>query len=584
MLTALAHVTAELSTATSVDEVTKIVTQQMADAVGATIAALALREGDEHVRLIGLRGLEAPEAAQWQVFPLDRPNAVTETVVHGKRIVLVGADEITRRYPDLAETTDRGERTTITVPLRAGGGTLGAIHLSVPEPTEPHPTALEFIDILADTCAQAFERIAARALADKQTARLAFIAEASIQLSSSLDFRLTASRVARLAVPTYADWCAIDIVRQGRLHRIAAAHIEEDKADLALRFHERRSEEELESSPMMRVVRTGRPMLLADITDAMLDELTTDAEHRELARELGLRSALSVPLLVRGRVSGVLTWVSSNPSRRYDEDDVRFAEHLARRAATALDNADLFSQTRDVAEQLQRAVLPGALESSPDWTAYCRYQPSGRTEVGGDFYDAFPMGEGRFVAFVGDVMGRGVPAAAAMAQMRAAVRAFASVDPDPAVVAEKLDRMVRRFDTEQLVTLAYVLADAVSGVVCVVNAGHLPPRVVRSTGHVAPLPIADGPPLGLGDGRTTTTVPFGPGDTLLVVTDGLVERRHESIDQGLARLDASIGDLASPDLGEELERLVAHLSDAGSDDDVAALVLRRTGPALARPA
>jgi serine phosphatase RsbU (regulator of sigma subunit) len=580
MLTALAHVTAELSTATTIDEVTKIVTQQMADAVGATIAALALREGEDHIRIIGVRGLEAPEAAQWQVFPLDSPNTVTDTVRHGRRIVLVGADEITRRYPELARTTARGERTTITVPLRAAGRVLGAIHLSVPEGTEPHPTALEFIDILADACAQAFERIAAQALADKQTARLAFIAEASIQLSSSLDFRVTAARVSRLAVPTYADWCAIDIVRDGRPHRVAAAHVDPAKADLALRFHERRSEAELESSPMMRVVRTGRPVLLAEITDAMMEEFTDDAEHLELARELGLRSALAVPLLVRGRVSGVLTWVSSDPLRHYDEDDVRFAEHLARRAASALDNADLFSQTRAVAEQLQRAVLPGALRSSPEWTAHCHYVPSGRTEVGGDFYDAFSIGDGRFVAFVGDVMGRGVAAAAAMAQMRSAVRAFASVEPDPVVVVEKLDRMVTRFDTEQLVTLAYVLADAGRGVVDVVNAGHLPPRVLRSSGELSTLPIADGPPLGLAERRTPTTVPFTPGDTLVIVTDGLVERRGESIDDGLARLDASIGDLADADLEEGLERLVSDLADTESDDDVAALVLRRTEPGV----
>ncbi len=580
ILTALAHVTAELSTATSVDEVTKIVTQQMADAVGATIAVLALREGPDHVRLIGVRGLEAPEAAEWQIFPLDRRNSVSDVVRGGRRIVLVGARAIARRYPELGNAS-RGERTTVTVPLRAAGRVLGAIHLSVPEAVAPHPTALEFIDILADACAQAFERISAQAVADKQTARLAFLAEASIQLSSSLDFRLTTSRVARLAVPTYADWCTIDVVRDGRLHRIAAAHVDPDKAQLALRFPEHPSEEAQRGIAIQQVVRTGRPLLLSEITDEMLEEMASDPERRRLARELGLRSALAVPLLVRGRVSGVLTWVSSHPGRRYDEDDVRFAEHLARRAASALDNADLYSQTRAVAEQLQRAVLPGALVSSPDWTVHCHYQPSGRTEVGGDFYDAFSLGDGRFVAFVGDVMGRGVAAAAEMAQMRAAVRAFSSVDPDPAVVVSRLDRMVVQFDTEQLVTLAYVLGDAAAGTLSVVNAGHLPPRVLRANGAVTPLPIADGPPLGLAQRRTPTTVAFAPEDTFLVVTDGLVERRGESIDDGLDRLDAVLGDLAGPDLATGLEHLVADLADAESDDDVAALVLRRTGPGLA---
>ncbi len=577
MLTGLAHVTAELSTATTVDEVTKIVTQHMADAVGASIAVLALREGEDRVRLLGVRGLDAPEAAAWQTFSLDRANSVSEAVLTGRRIVLVGAAAIAQRYPDLTNAR-RGERTTITVPLRSGGRTIGAIHLSVPEPAEPEPTALEFIEILADACAQAFGRIAAQEVAERQTARLAFLAEASIQLSSSLDLPVTTSRVARLAVPTYADWCTIDVVRDGHLHRIAAAHVEPDKSELAMLLGERRSAGAEERGVQARVVRSGRPYLLPEVTDALVDELTDDEEQRALVQDLGLRSVLAVPLLVRGRVSGVLTWVSAHPGRPYDADDVSFAEHLARRAASALDNADLYSQTRAVAEQLQRAVLPRTLVSSDEWSVHCRYEPSGRTEVGGDFYDAFSLGDGRFVAFVGDVMGRGVPAAAAMSQMRAAVRAFASVDPDPAVVVSKLDRMVTRFDTEQLVTLAYVLADAASGWVAVVNAGHLPPRIVSASGSVSPMPIADGPPLGLADHRRATTVPFAVGDTLLVVTDGLVERRGESIDEGLARLDARLGDLTGPELGAALARLVAHLSDAETDDDVAALALRRTVP------
>ncbi len=110
---------------------------------------------------------------------------------------------------------------------------------------------------------------------------------------------------------------------------------------------------------MAEVVRTGRALLVSDVTDELLAAGARDEEHLEALRALGLCSVLAVPLLVRGRVSGVLTWASSDPARRYDEDDVRFAEHLARRSASAIDNADLYGQTRAVAEQLQRAVLPG---------------------------------------------------------------------------------------------------------------------------------------------------------------------------------------------------------------------------------
>lgn len=578
-LTELAHVTAELATATTVEAVTKIVTQHMADAVGATIAALGLLTGDDEVRLIGTRGLDAGEAAEWRVFPLSTPNTVTDAIRTGTRIVVVGAAEIERRYPALTNAR-RGERTTVTVPLRTGGRTIGAIHLSVPEAVEPHPAELEFLDVLADTCAQAFERIDAAAVAEKQTNRLAFLAEASIQLASSLDLPTTTAAVTRLTVPRWADWCTIDVVREGDLHRLAAAHADPATA-LTLRLLQDRWPSSREHPRRLaEVVRTGRPLLIHEVTDELLETTARDAEHLETLRTLGMRSLLAVPLLVRGRVSGVLTWGSTDPARRYDEDDVSFAEHLARRAASAIDNADLYGQTRAVAEQLQRAVLPDRLEGTDDWEVAWRYEPSGRTEVGGDFYDAFPLGDGRHVAFVGDVMGRGVAASAAMAQMRAAVRAFASADPTPEAVLTALDTMVTQFETEQLVTLVYVLADARAGVLRVASAGHLPPFVVRRGGRVDRLPDADGPPLGLGLRRTGTTVPFGEGDTLLLVTDGLVERRDEDIETGLDRLRLAVGALGGPSLDTGLGEVMARVADAASDDDVAALVLRRTASPL----
>jgi GAF domain-containing protein len=572
-LTRLARVTGELSTATTVDEVTKIVTQHVADAVGASIATLALRDGEDRVRLLGVRGLDAPEAVHWQVFSLGTPNTVTDVIRTGRRLVLVGAREISERYPDL-DVPDRGERTTVTVPLRVAGRTSGAIHLSLPGGDRPHPAELEFLDILADACAQAFERIEASAVAEEQTARLAFLAEASIQLASSLDLEVTIARVARLAVPRFADWCAIDVLRDGRLHRLAVAHVDPEKVALAWRLHERWPPDPDRPGAALEVVRTGRPVLMHQITDEALAATITDEEQLRVARELELRSALVVPLLVRGRVSGVLTWVSTDPGRLYDEDDVNFAEHLARRSAAAIDNAELYSQTRDVAEQLQRAVLPGEVVGTPTWDVQCFYEPSGRTEVGGDFYDAFALEDGRLLAFVGDVMGRGVPAAAAMAQMRSAVRAFVSVDATPEVVADKLDHLARQHDTDQLVTLVVLVADR-DGTVHLVNAGHIPPSLLRRDGSHEQLPWADGPPIGLGTGRHGVSVAMDPGDTLLVVTDGLLERRGEDIDEGLARLDASLGLLAGPELGIGLGRLVARLSDEGSEDDRAALALRR---------
>jgi len=162
--------------------------------------------------------------------------------------------------------------------------------------------------------------------------------------------------------------------------------------------------------------------------------------------------------------------------------------------------------------------------------------------------------------------------------MRAATRAFASVDPDPAVVLCQLDRMVMAYGSDQLVTLVYVLADAATGHLLVGNAGHPPPLVLRADGTVEQLPFTDGPPLGVtAAARERLSVPIGVGDTLLAFTDGLIERRDEDIDTGLERLRLAVPGLAAASLRDGVNRVVLAVRDDTYDDDMAALALRRTG-------
>ncbi len=582
-VTRLARVIYELSGADSVDTVTKIVTEHIADAVGASIAALAIREGGQ-VRLIGLRGLPEAEARRWESFPLTQKLPATDVIRSGRSLVMSGADVIADAYPDLPDM-DRGERTLVVLPLRVVGVVTGSIALSIPGPGGIDPTEVELLEVMADTCGQALERIDAMALARQQTSRLSFLAEASIVLASSLDLDVTLARVTRLAVPTFADWCAVDVVRDGALHRLAVAHVDPEKVDLARRLHERWPPDPAAPTGPWRVVHTGQAELLREITDEMLVAGASDDEQLRVARELHLRSAVLVPLLVRGQVIGVLSWVSTDEERLYDEDDLHFAEHLARRAATAIDNSELHSQTRDAAQQLQRAVHPEVMVPGGGWSVACHYEPSGRTEVGGDFYDGFELADGRYVVFIGDVMGRGVAAAAAMTEMRAATRAFASVDPEPASVVSRLDRMALSYGREQLVTMVYGVADAATGEVVMTNAGHPPALVLRAGGTVEALPYADGPPVGLSEGgRREVTATLGVGDSLVLYSDGLIERRGESIDDGLARLAQALPALGDTGRGEGalaagLLRVVDAVRDDTYDDDVAALALHRSSTA-----
>jgi serine phosphatase RsbU (regulator of sigma subunit) len=276
-------------------------------------------------------------------------------------------------------------------------------------------------------------------------------------------------------------------------------------------------------------------------------------------------------------VLGVITWVTAESERRYGADELALAEELAKRAAVAIDNAELHSQTLAAATELQHAVLPQSLPSTATWELGHHYSPSGRTEVGGDFYDAIELDDGRLAMFVGDVMGRGVAAAAAMAHMRAAVRAYAALDPTPDVVLTRLDQMYARYQTEQLVTLVYVLIDPIRNQLVVGNAGHPPPVLLHGDGSTALLPVADGAPLGVTapEARGQTAVAFCAGDTLVAFTDGLIERRDEDITDGQERLRRAIGGLVGPDLGVSLDELVQEVRDPSRDDDVAVLAVRR---------
>jgi PAS domain S-box-containing protein len=573
-LNRLAHVTAELAAAQDVNTVKEIVLSHAADAVGATMASLTMLVDDSTLALVGFRGENSQLATAFATIPLAARVPSAEAVRTGKRVVVEGVDAIEARFPGQSALVP-GERTVVALPLVVGERPLGAIGLSFPGIWPVDDQELEFFGTLADTCAQALDRLQALADAADRAAKLSFLAGASAELASSLDYRVTLSNVARLAVPTLADWCAVQVVDDGHLHTLAVAHTDPEKVALAERLQKRYPPDPGAPAGAPNVARTGVSELVADITDEMLVASARDEEHLRLARALKLRSALVVPLIARQRVLGVITLVSAESDRRYDQADLAFAENLAHRAAVAIDNALLHSETREASVRLQRAVSPERLTQVPGFDLAGHYRPAGRTEVGGDFYDAVGLSNGRVAVFMGDVMGRGVAAAAAMAQVRSALRAYLVVDDEPAAVMHNLDLMFNQYDIAQLVTLVYLVIDPSRDELRMVNAGHPPPLVIRSD-SVEQLPLAGSPPFGTGDAeRATVRVPFHVGETLLAYTDGLVERRTEGIDVGLDRLLGQAGRLRRPGLSGALVELVDAMHDDTREDDVAALAVRR---------
>ena len=183
----------------------------------------------------------------------------------------------------------------------------------------------------------------------------AFLAEAGRVLASSLEYETTLRTVARLAVPELADWCAVDLlVEDGGLRRVAVEHQDPDKLELVRELEERYPSQPNPERGLHYVIRTGQPDMMPDIPDSLLDAAARDAEHRELIRQLGLRSYIAVPLVARERTLGAITLVHAESGRRYDEGDLPLAEELARRAAVAIDNAGLFHETEEARSQLEQ--------------------------------------------------------------------------------------------------------------------------------------------------------------------------------------------------------------------------------------
>src|SRR4051794_10508634 len=403
-ITGLARVAAELATAEDLDTVTKVVISEAADAVGATVGSLSLLVDDDTLALAGLRGGRDGAAARWTRFPVDSNTPAGDVARSGESLVLLGRDAIHARYPDLERAAD-GERSMVVLPLRMTGRTIGVMTWSFPGRRRIDVAEMEFYAVIADSCAQAIERIRAQEESARQAARVQFLADATSKLSESLDYQRTLAEVARMTVPTFADWCAIDLVEDDRLHRLAAEHVDPDKVALAVELQSRYPAQR-EAGGVWEVIRSAETLLVPEITDEMITPTAIDDEHLQVLLTLQLRSVIIVPLVARGSVLGAMTLVMAESDRRYDDSDLGFASDLGRRAAIAIDNSDLHTETLEAAERLQRAVLPELPEQIPGWQVASFYSPAGRTDVGGDFFDILPQPDGQLVVLVGDVMGR----------------------------------------------------------------------------------------------------------------------------------------------------------------------------------
>ncbi|MET8621279.1 MULTISPECIES: SpoIIE family protein phosphatase [Streptomyces] len=426
------------------------------------------------------------------------------------------------------------------------------------------------------------ERHLAEAEAARVRGRLATLAEAGKRIGSTLDLERVAQELAAVAVAHLADVAAVDVLDviftaagpaspdtgQGAAFRpLAVATDPPTEAALAA---DPVGEVAVYAADRLltQCVTTGRPILVPRLTAETFKRLgrTPDSHLLEGA---GAHSYLAVPLSAHGCVLGVLSLLRVSDPRSFNEEDRGFATELADRAAISIDNGRWYRHERDTALALQRSLLPHKAPDRPGLEVATRYRPADDvSEIGGDWYDVLPLAKGGTALVIGDVMGSGVAAAAAMGQLRTATRTLSRLGLPPADVLSGLDHLAEDLENP-FATCMYLTWHPADGICEFANAGHLPPLVVHPQGSTELIAPPPGPPLGIGDTTFTThrlTLPAG--SRLLLYTDGLVETRTDPIDERLELLRRL---LTGPP--QQLEATCDHLLDQmrhlGSPDDVA---------------
>ncbi|SIO89766.1 SpoIIE family protein phosphatase [Nocardiopsis sp. JB363] len=313
---------------------------------------------------------------------------------------------------------------------------------------------------------------------------------------------------------------------------------------------------------------------------AELRALFDDASEVEgLLERTDERAWVALPMMAAGRPIGALRFSFTSPREVPDEERV-FLEALAGQCALAIGRAIVYEREHGTAEELQRSLLPEELPEVRGVRLAAYYRSgSQHVQVGGDWYDAFPLPDGRVAGVLGDVMGKGIPAAAGMSRIRNALRALAFSMPEPADVLTGLDRMFSATEgMDQVTTLVYFVLDPVTGQLDLSNAGHLPPLVVAGNAGPSLLDTEPDTPLGVSSPRGHHKFFVQPGNTVALYSDGLIENRKRSVDAGLDELVQKAAE-ARPDVVGDPQQMLEYLVESmlegyEQDDDVTLLAVQ----------
>ena len=594
---AIAAVAAEVAHATGIGQLADI-TLRGAEVLGAVSGGVAVREsGRDVARLyLGRRVLdvfrdgEAELPEDGVLIALDDGLPTQYTARTGEPVVLADPEEAVARFPAMAPVIDMlGLRALAALPLVVEGRVLGSF---VAYWTTDHPFDTDELRLLEGLTAQialSVSRLRADAARDRAVTamtdanqRLELLAEAGRVLSSTLDIGEQIQRLASLVVPRLGDWCwIVSTDDHGRLQETASAHRDPGRQSFVADYVQRMVRTVTPEGAPRQVFRTGQPLVVADLSPERIASVVSDPEAKEMLVSLAPSSVAAVPLTIRGQTAGVLCLLNGAERGAHSPADVETAVEIGRRAGMALHHARLYGQQRALADALQRSMLTEP-PRMPDCEIVVRYVPAAEgAEIGGDWYDAFQQSTGTSVLAIGDVVGHDTRAAAAMGQVRSLLRGISfSSGGSPAWVLTELDRALAGLAPETMATalIAHLEpGDAEGMLLRWSSAGHPPPVVLDASGETRLLDGA-GADLLLGvqpeSAREDRTDVLRPGTTVLLYTDGLVERRDRDIDAGTDELLRVLGECAGLPLDQVCDRVLRRMFLPDAEDDVAVLAVR----------
>ena len=509
---------AHLAAAVTVEDVAASTVADL-ERAGFASAAVLIRFATR-IELLAAAGVPDDVGERRLSYPVESTFIGAEVLRTGKVVEIDTRSGLEPANPELAELRKVvGVGTLLAVPLRAADRkVIGVLEVGAHDPEFMTPNRRQVIQGVAEQCGLALERAQLHADAERTAAAAAFVAELAETLERSTTVSSRARRLVELLTAERATFAAVHLLEEGDAALIAVSGSRPPETGDDARW----------SEYLHEAIATGRTVLpRSSEADAIRGNETR---------------TLILPLRARGSVIGALTIRTAADARWAPAIPPAFAREIASRAAVRIDNALLYERERDVSHSLQLGLLGGGLPEVDGVVITAAYRPGTEMlEVGGDWYDAFSLPSGTIALVVGDVVGHGLEAAVAMGQLRGAVSALAQTG-SPAALLGRLDAFVENVPSAATATLAYVELDVDSGRIRYACAGHPPPLVVGAADGTAKY-LWDGrsPPLGavLGDARAEAVDRLEDGETLVLYTDGLIERRGESLDVGLERLAES---------------------------------------------